>query len=208
MTTRPVILIGGGGHAGVVYETCLGAGIEVLGLLDDDAGCALGASGLEHLGPIGTPIPDHARYLVAIGDLDARRRVIERLDTQQACDAVAHPSAVVSPTATLGRGVVVLPGAVINRDARVGHHAIINTRSVVEHDCVVDGNAHLAPGSVLGGGVRVGAGTLVGIQAAALPGVRIGAGCVIGAGAVVTGDIGDHVRAAGVPARVMGAPVG
>jgi acetyltransferase EpsM len=202
MANQPVILIGGGGHAGVVYDVCVAAGRAVVGVLDDDPRCPI-TKHIRWLGPIGSPIPDHHAVLIAVGDLKARRRIIDSLDRGIVADAAVHPSAVVSPAARLGPGAVVMPGAVINRDAVIGSHAIINTRAVAEHDCKIGENTHLAPGSVLGGSVTVGRDTLVGILGGAIPGVRIGSGCVIGAGAMVLADIADGERAVGVPARVL-----
>lgn len=212
MERLPVILIGGGGHAGVVLEVCRAAGVPVVGVIDDDKGCpvATDADGVAWLGPVdGFAMPAGTGFVLAIGDLAARARVLAAMDPALAvglaAGAVVHPAAVVSSTARLGDGVVVMPGAVINRHARVGMHGIVNTRAVVEHDCRVGANSHIAPGSALGGGVRVGEGTLVGIQAGVIPGVRIGDGCVVGAGAVVVVDVADHTRVVGVPARAVGA---
>mgnify|MGYP003663020963 CR=1 FL=1 len=212
MGRMPVILIGGGGHAGVVLEVCRAAGVPVVGVVDDDRACpvATAADGVAWLGPVdGFVMPPGTGFLLAIGDLAARARVLAAMDPALAvglaAGAVVHPSATVSGTARLGDGVVVMAGAVVNRHAKVGMHGIVNTRAVIEHDCRVGANSHLAPGSVLGGGVWVGEGTLVGLQAGGLPGVRVGDGCVVGAGAVVVGDVADHTRVVGVPARAVGA---
>ena len=52
--------------------------------------------------------------------------------------------------------------------------------------------------------VRVGDWADVGVNAVILPGVTLGRGCIIGAGAVVTGDVPDFAKVAGVPARIIG----
>lgn len=210
MLERRVILIGGGGHAGVVLDVCQAAGLHIVGCMDDNPDCALANAGIDWLGPIDTLIdrPADADFVVAVGDLTERARVIGMLEPDHISQAVAHPSAVVSPGASLGRGVVVLPGAIINRNAVIGHHAIINSGAVVEHDCVIGANTHVAPGAVLGGGVMVGERTLIGIRAAVLPGKKIGTECVIGAGAVVTGDVSAGEQFVGVPARAIGVSLG
>jgi UDP-perosamine 4-acetyltransferase len=206
MNGMPLILIGGGGHAGVVLEVCRAAGVPVAGFVDDDPGCPLAAAAdaPAWLGRCdGFAMPAGTGYLIAIGGLAARRRVLAGLDPALAAGAVVHPAAWVSPTARLGDGVVVMAGAVINRQAAIGDHAIVNTRAVIEHDCVVGANTHLAPGSALAGGVAVGADTLIGMQASVLPGVVVGAGCRVGAGAVVTRDVPDGVTVVGAPARAV-----
>lgn len=119
------------------------------------------------------------------------------------CEPLVHPTAWVSPSAELGRGVFVGPMAVINARARIAHHAIINTGAVVEHECDVGLGAHVAPHATLAGGTRVGAHALVGLGAAVLPGAAVGARAVVGAGAVVLQDVAEGQRVAGCPARAI-----
>ena len=54
---------------------------------------------------------------------------------------VVHPSAVVSPTATIGAGTLIMPGVIVNAMAMVGEDAILNTGCVVEHDVVIGDHA-------------------------------------------------------------------
>jgi len=202
MTDRPVVLIGGGGHALVVAES-LHQGAELVGFYDDNPDAVLSKRGFPCLGPFSEIPPDLGPwYILALGNLPIRRVLLERLAGASTV-GVTHASAFVSPTAQIGRGVFVGPRAVIHTDALVHHHAIINSAAVVEHECVIGENTHVAPGAVLGGNVHVGPDTLVGLGSRVLPGIRIGAGCTIAAGAVVIRDVPDGHRVAGVPARRM-----
>lgn len=198
----PIVLIGGGGHAMVVGEAALAQGYDVLGFYDDDprAGVVMLAPHLGTFHDFGR-LGDTPR-IVAVGDLRARRALLERVGGPFA--TVVHPSAIVSPSAELGAGVFVGPLAVVHARARVGAHAILNTASVIEHDCMLGANVHVAPTAALGGNVRVGPDTLIGLGARALPGVRVGARSVVGAGSVVVGPVTDGVTVMGAPARTKG----
>lgn len=195
-------LVGGGGHALVVMESASAAGWSIAGVYDDDANARLIEIAL-HLGKIAEACsgedPEQRRYIVAVGSLEIRARLIERLHGPWG--VVVHPRAWVSPGARLSDGAFIGAGAVVQGRAEVGRHAIINTGAIVEHDCSVGENTHVAPGAVLGGDVRVGARTLVGLGSRVLPGVRVGAGCVIGAGAAVIRDVPDGATVVGVPGR-------
>lgn len=111
---------------------------------------------------------------------------------------IAHPTASISPTATLGRGIYLGPQAVVHSRARIGDHAIINTAAVIEHDCTVGENAHIAPGAILGGGVTVGEDTLIGMGSRILPHVTVGRHATVAAGAIVLDHVPDNATAIGV----------
>jgi len=68
-----------------------------------------------------------------------------------------HPSAIVSPDATLGQGVEIGPLAVIEAHAVIGDHARIGAHSIVERGAMVGAHTRLAPRVVLGHGCRIGA---------------------------------------------------
>jgi sugar O-acyltransferase (sialic acid O-acetyltransferase NeuD family) len=204
------ILIGGGGHAKVVLDAALRAGIELHGFVDDDddapitrlRGCPARVGALRD---VRSNTDFHP--LIAVGDLSLRRELIDAFTTVEYALPIAHPSAVIAPSSTVALGGFVGAGAIINADAKVCAHAIINTGAIVEHDCRVGINTHIAPGAVLGGGVVVGDDTLVGIGATVLPGVKIGGSVIVGAGAVVIEDVEDGATVVGVPARVVGVGV-
>ena len=52
--------------------------------------------------------------------------------------------------------------------------------------------------------VRIGAEADIGVNAVILPGITVGRGAIVGAGAVVTRDVPEFAKVAGVPARVIG----
>jgi len=141
---------------------------------------------------------------MGVGSNQARQRLFEKLIRAQAeVGTVVHASAVVAPSARIGRGSVVMAGVVINPDSVVGENVILNTGVSVDHDCFIGDHAHLSPGVHLGGTVRVGEGTHLGIGTVVRNNLNIGEWSVIGAGAAVVSDIPDRVMAYGVPARLI-----
>jgi len=209
-----LLLWGGGGHGRVVADLVRALGHELVGYVEADAarlGAVVEPGGARVVMPedeLLRLLDDDKRLpggidavVPAVGDNAARLRCLRRLGTFCA-PALAHPAAVVSPSARLGVGTVVFAGAVINAAARIGAAVIVNTGAVVEHDCVVGDGAHVSPRAALAGGVRVGERSWVGIGASVIQGVRIGADAVVGAGAAVIRDVPDGATVVGVPAKV------
>ncbi len=198
-----LVIIGGGGHALVVAEAALAAGLALAGFVDDDpfAPLTAGDPKVERLGGMDqlSALAGEG-WVLGVGDLEFRRDLLKRLAGRAGARTVVHPRAAVSPSAVLGEGVFVGPGAVVHTRARVRDHAIINCGAVVEHECTIGPNAHIAPNAALAGRVSIGADTLVGLGAAVLPGISVGARCVVGAGAVVTSNVQDDRTAIGAPA--------
>ena len=140
---------------------------------------------------------------VAVGDNAVRERLCRRVTVAGFhLINLVHPSAVISPSVTLGIGVVVMPLAVINADARVGDGAIINTAAVVEHDCMIGAYAHVCPRVALAGNVAVGERVQIGIGSCVIQGLSIGAGSIVGAGSVVVKNTAANVVTFGSPAQV------
>jgi acetyltransferase EpsM len=204
-----LVIYGAGGHGRVVLDAALASGaFEVIGFLDDDAsthGTSVhGVPVLGGLGDIERQITEGCRVVLAIGDPKTRRRLADAVAARGLLfTAVVHPSAVVGRGASVGEGTVVLPSAVIHTDAAVGQHAIVNTAATIDHDCQIGDFAHIAPGAHLAGHVSVGMGAHVGIGACIVVGVRIGDGAVIGAGAAVLDDVPAGATVVGVPARAV-----
>lgn len=214
-TEAGLLFVGGGGHAVVIAEAAQTlfeqTGLQPVGCLDDAETPALshgpgavprlgGLDRLEHFAG------EHLNWILAIGNLAVRRRVLDDLPgtlTLATAWTVVHPTATIAPTAQLGRGVFIGPGAVVHARARIRDHAIVNSGAIVEHQCEVGVNAHVAPGAVLGGEVVVGEDALVGLGSRVLPTVAIGKGATVGAGATVIEPVDPGTTVVGVPAEPL-----
>jgi UDP-perosamine 4-acetyltransferase len=207
-----VLIIGAGGHGKVVLDILRAEGAaNPVGFIDADSALAgTTVAGLEVLGgPNLLPKlrKKYAHAIVAIGDNRARRSYAIAAQSAgfELINAI-HPTASVSPSATIGRNVVIAAGAVVCTEAQIGDSVIINTSAVVDHECVIGAAAHICPGALLAGRVRIGEEAFVGLGAKIIQCLTVGEHATIGAGTVVIGDIPAHVTAVGVPARVVKMP--
>lgn len=206
---RRIALIGGGGHALSLLDI-LPSSAEVAGYVDlspsplmEGTVPYLGSDG-EFAGSTGPSECDIIVTLVSGRDcsLATRRRVIERYAAYHSPVTVA-PSAIVSPSATLGAGTAVFHRAVVNAATSIGRHCVVNTGAIVEHGCTIGDNVFIGPGAVICGGVTIGDDTYIGAGAVVKPCMEIGAGCVIGAGAVVVSPLPSGGTYVGVPAKKL-----
>ncbi len=197
--SHQLYVYGASGHGKVVIEIIEALGKQVVTIFDDDENIS---QLLEYpVLPKDKAHPDkNIPVLFAIGNNETRKTLAES-NGFFVTEALIHPSAMVSPRATLKSGTVVMPGAIINSQAEVGHHCIINSGAVVEHDCMLGDYVHISPNAALAGDVKVGEGTHIGIGAQVIQGIKIGKWCTIGAGAVIIKDVPDGVTVVGNPGR-------
>lgn len=206
---RPLVIIGGGGHAAVVRECIDSYRYRLIGCLDDakpigaDLGSGEVVGRFEDLGSLALRHTDLAA-IVAIGDNMTRRRVVKEMENRVprlTWATLIHRSAVVSPSIQVGPGTVVVAGAIINCGSRLGSHVLINTGSIIDHDNEFHDFSSTGPGVSTGGNVSVGSLSHIGIGASVLQGIRIGANSVIGGKAFVDRNVGSNLVCFGVPAR-------
>ncbi|MEO8584637.1 MAG: acetyltransferase [Acidobacteriota bacterium] len=195
-----VAVLGAGGHAKVVVATLQAAGIEVIGVFDDDRSRhGSDVLGVRVRGGVEDSLREKCPLVIGVGSNRARKALAERIAGEFI--SAIHPHAFVHPSCKIGAGSVVFAGAVIQPDTVLGEHTIVNTSASVDHDCRVGAFAHVAPGVHVCGGVEIGEGALLGVGSAVIPGRRIGAWAVLGAGSVVTKDVEPGQTVVGVPAR-------
>jgi acetyltransferase EpsM len=203
-----IVLIGHGGHSKVVRDIVLSTKHDqIVGYLDDKFKTEMIRDNL-FFAPISAAkkMIEHDQYLkfvIAIGDNKSRKLIYQQLNLANEYYAtLIHPSAFISPSATIGDGTVLMAYTVINADAKVGHHTIINTCAVVEHDNQVGDFVHLSPNATLTGAVKIENGVHIGAGATIIPNIKVGEWSIIGAGATVIDDIPANCTAIGIPAKV------
>jgi UDP-perosamine 4-acetyltransferase len=205
-----IVIVGAGGHGKVVLDIVRAQGRHrVIGFIDSDpelAGTSVGGVPVLGRANLIARLPEQRvrTAIVAIGDNRAREQYAA-LVVQHGLEltSAVHPSAIVSPSATIGRNVVIAPGAIIGPDVRIDDSAIINSAAIIEHECQIGRAVHICPAAALAGRVVVEPSAFVGLGSRIIQCLRIGRGAIIGAGAAVITDIPAGATAVGVPARVI-----
>lgn len=204
---KPVIIIGGGGHAKVVADALRESGAGILGFTDRDASRPP-FQGISRLGDdsiIASHGPDDVVLAMGIGSVGTsplRADLFSRFKGLGFRFAtVIHPRACVARDAVIGEGTVIFAGAVVQPGCVIGENVILNTRASVDHDSHIAAHVHIAPGSTLSGGVTVGERALIGVGCTIIQGLTIGRESLVGAGSVVVRDVPAGQRVFGVPAR-------
>ncbi len=207
--TRPLIVIGAGGHAKVAINALLADGASIVGAVDTDPArhgdTVLGVPVLGGEDKVGEHSPDSVHLINGLGsitDTGPRLEAFLRFkESGYGFANVVHPSAVIAGGVEIGEGAQIMAGAVVQPGTRIGDNTIINTRASVDHDCNIGDHVHIAPGCTISGNVSIGEASHVGAGATIIQGLSIGPKCVIGAGAAVVNDIEPGATVLGVPAR-------
>ncbi len=131
--------------------------------------------------------------VVALGDCEARTRMVDFLRARRAClPPFSASGSYISPSARVGEASVICPSAIVNARAHVGVGVVINTFASVGHEATVDDFSVLSPYATLTGRASVGKRCFLATRATVLPNIRLGNDCIVDAHTAVRGDTPDR----------------
>lgn len=208
-----VILYGGTGQAIILRQVLEVYGSRVVAVIDDT----------ENLRPPFKDVPLLAGwegfkewlkkqdrtdlgFLVAIGNPHGRVRLrlheaLKREGLQPI--TIIHPTAWVDKNVEIGEGSQILAGSIVLAETVIGKQCIINTKASVDHENRINDGAEIAPGATLCGLVKVGMNAWICAGSTILPRIEIGDDAIVAAGAVVTENVPDNTKVAGIPAKIL-----
>lgn len=204
--SKPIILIGNGGHSAVITEILQMMNYEIVGFTAPEL--QSNRYGLPYLGSdevISHYHPNEIELVLAIGSIrvsNVRKRFFNQYkSTGFKFTSVIHPSCIISPTVNLGEGIQLMAGVIIQSNVKISDNSIINTGALIDHDCKIGSHVHVAPGCRLSGGVIVDSGCHIGTGATVIQGISVGEDTLVGAGSVVIRNVGPYKKIIGVPAK-------
>lgn len=144
---RSLLILGAGGFGQMIKETALALGYEKVVFLDD------AVKGEDVIGMCCDYVLRHSEYPAAVAAFGNNKTRLfwtdKLLEEGYEVPAMVHPSAIVSPSATLEPGCFIMQRVVVNTHTRIERAALINSGAVVDHDSVVCAGAHVGLGSVV-----------------------------------------------------------
>ncbi len=206
-TPTPLLIFPFNGNALEAID-CLGEAFVLVAFVDD-------TPGKQGLGPLSVPILardalakwPQARILAVPGSATSyltRRAAI--LSLQVPVDrfaTVVHPTARVSPLATIGRNVLIMAGAVVTSNAVIGDHVCILPNTVIHHDVTIGDWTLIGSNVTIAGGTTIGENCYVGSASSIMNGLRVGDRSLVGLGSNVIRSCPADSRLAGNPARSL-----
>ena len=143
------------------------------------------------------------RFILAIGNMAARRNVVETLKSKGAQFlTLVHPLAMVAATAQLAEGVIVYPFACVSNHAQLDFCVKLNFYASVGHDTRLGQFCLLAPYATVNGFGTLADDVYLSTHATVAPQVTIGAKSVVSANSAVMKSVDENSFVFGVPGRV------
>ena len=188
---KRLALIGGGGFAKEVAEVAQLLGYHVVGCVDDASSILAPIPHWGGLNALGSRQAEFDEVAMAIGAVDRRsfeirHRILESFNQHDFTFAnLVSPMATLAKGVTVSSGVFVAHGVVVSVDAQLGRHVILNSNAIIGHDAVIGDQSIVAPGAFIGGETQVGKRVLIGPGAQVMQGLSVGDETIVSVGSVV-----------------------
>ena len=205
------VIIGAGTYGEVYLAYLQEAGTNIIGFLDDDPK-------YEGKEVRGVPVMGPISLLKTLKDTDGVEAVYCPLGNNKLrvkfltmarelgyeTPNYIHPSVIISPHVTIGKGVYILLGTTIMPYTEIKDYVMISMGVHLAHHNILDEGVFLSTGCNFGASIHAKKYAYCGISSTIMTGMHeLGEDCLIGAGAVVIRDVPDKAVMVGVPAKVL-----
>lgn len=211
---KKVIILGDGGHAKVVIDIinemiAIDATIEIEGVTSLTANRNELIMGYKILGndDVLLNYSENKDIFVAIGiggfkDNSLREKVFNKINGLGFNFLnVIHPTAIISKSVKLGKGIVIFPNVVLNTNVEIGNNSIIATSASIDHDTIVHDHVLVSAGVTVGANTKIGKSSLLALGSKVISSVSIGENVLVASGAVVVNNVKDNTAVFGIPAK-------
>ena len=205
-----LVIIGAGGFAREMYDLahyCMGddPAFNVKGFLSD------GPSNIESMGypPVLAKVDEYEIeendvFFCGIGDVSDRKKTVSIIKKKGGTFInLVHPTAVISPSVTLGEGVGIKAFCVLASDVSVGDFTFMQSSVIMGHDVTIGKFCHINSFSFFAGHASIEDLVTINAGARLIQNVRVGEQAVVGMGSIVLRDVKNDTTVFGTPARKL-----
>jgi len=205
LKNKPIILIGSGGHASVLYDILKLNNRNILGVVNPSLlkGSTV-FNELEVLGDDSTILDFKASDVELVNGLGPSTKSKKRLNISleyaslgYSFTSVIHPQATISKNTQIEEGVQIMAGVIIQFGANIGKFCVLNTGSIIEHDCLINDHVHIGPGAVLCGSVSLSDNVYIGANAVIIQNIHVEESSIVGAGCTLIKNLGPSLTFTG-----------
>lgn len=204
-----IYIIGAGTYGEVMYELAVLLGYNVKGFYDDDDKKKnkkiMGVEVVGKFSELNESEIRNKQFIVAIGNNHVRHRLMTEINNHGGyTPTLIHPSAVISPSAEIGKGVYIHANSYIWTKVKVGNYCIISPYVVIAHHTKLGDACLISTLSGIGASIKISDRVFVGMGSTIVTGLSvIGEDSIIGAGAVVLRDVESKSVYVGIPAKKL-----
>lgn len=209
---KKIIIFGRGGQAKVILDCIkLLKGHKAIGFISDENYSTSFAKQIKYLGTVKDLNKIIKKYnlkslfgIIGIGDNILRKKIslkVKKINNKFQWINIIHPSAVISPSASMGVGNTIFAGSIICPETKIHNHVSINTGSYIDHNNTFYDFSGTGPGVATGGYVKVGDQSFLGIGSAIRHRISIGSNTIIGGQSFVCKNCKPNSLYYGVPAK-------
>ena len=206
-----VVIFGAGGLGREIFDTLMiintcASYFNVVGFIDDNTKIAAKINGVSVLGNSATLGDMRGKVGIILGFANpaTRKAHHQKYRRDFAFPNVIHPTAIISPFASLGDGILIQSNCIVAANAKVGDCVMLNAHSGIGHDAQISDYCSIMSYCDMAGNTKLGELSFVGSGAKVIPDTKIAAESYLCAGAVVFKDVLEKSKLLGNPAKIIG----
>ena len=185
-------LFGYGGHA---REVAVQIGQNVTFFVDDEYVT-------EKTKPISSFDPSEYVMMVAVSDVNDRKRIVNSLPKETKYFTFVHPTVLsMDNNIEIGEGSFIGAYSILTTNIKLGKHSILNRGNQIGHDTIIGDYFSAMPGAIVSGNVILGENVYMGTNSSVREKIQVCSNVTIGSNATVIKNIITGGIYVGVPGK-------